>query len=140
MYICKSEKKQQEGKSKRRKEKPHKCEICSKTFPTPGDLKSHGYVHSGTWPFRCPVCKRGFSKHTNLKNHLFLHTGNKPHACHICPKRFALACNLRAHLKTHQEDDGMDHLDQMDSTSSPIDNEENPEFTEEESSMIDADP
>lgn len=35
----------------------------------------------------------------------------------------------------------MDHLDQMDSTSSPIDNEneENPEFTEDEASMLDAD-
>jgi uncharacterized Zn-finger protein len=56
-------------------EKPHKCDVCGKSFPTPGDLKSHGYVHSGSWPYRCSVCRRGFSKQTNLKNHLFLHTG-----------------------------------------------------------------
>ncbi|CAN8014674.1 unnamed protein product, partial [Ixodes persulcatus] len=49
--------------------KPHKCPVCSKSFPTPGDLKSHAYVHSGTWPYRCHLCERGFSKHTNLKNH-----------------------------------------------------------------------
>ena len=57
------------------KEKPHKCTMCSKSFPTPGDLKSHTYVHTGTWPFKCHICQRGFSKQTNLKNHLLLHSG-----------------------------------------------------------------
>jgi hypothetical protein len=56
-------------------EKPHKCSLCLKSFPTPGDLRSHQYVHSGAWPFRCTACGRGFSKQTNLRNHLFLHTG-----------------------------------------------------------------
>lgn len=56
-------------------EKPHKCSQCSKSFPTPGDLKSHMYVHNGLWPFRCHICSRGFSKPTNLKNHMLLHLG-----------------------------------------------------------------
>ncbi|KAL2722203.1 histone-lysine N-methyltransferase PRDM9-like isoform X1 [Vespula maculifrons] len=56
-------------------EKPHKCLQCSKSFPTPGDLKSHMYVHNGLWPFRCQICNRGFSKPTNLKNHMLLHLG-----------------------------------------------------------------
>ncbi len=51
--------------------------MCSKSFPTPGDLKSHTYVHTGTWPFKCHICHRGFSKQTNLKNHLLLHSGKE---------------------------------------------------------------
>ena len=83
-------------------EKPHKCKLCEKSFPTPGDLRSHMYVHDGSWPFRCDVCNRGFSKQTNLKNHLLLHTGDKPHECPVCQKKFALHCNLKTHMKTHE--------------------------------------
>ena len=54
-------------------EKPHKCTLCAKSFPTPGDLKSHMYVHNGSWPFKCHICSRGFSKQTNLRNHLMHH-------------------------------------------------------------------
>ncbi|CAG5129638.1 unnamed protein product, partial [Candidula unifasciata] len=83
-------------------EKPHKCDLCAKSFPTPGDLRSHMYIHNGSWPFRCEVCNRGFSKQTNLKNHMLLHSGNKPHECSRCGKKFALLCNLKTHVKTHE--------------------------------------
>ena len=50
--------------------------LCSKSFPTPGDLKSHMYVHTGSWPFKCEICQRGFSKQTNLKNHMQMHAND----------------------------------------------------------------
>ncbi|OTF71449.1 hypothetical protein BLA29_004021 [Euroglyphus maynei] len=46
------------------------CFNNDKTVPTPGDLKSHMYVHNGSWPFKCSICNRGFSKQTNLRNHV----------------------------------------------------------------------
>ncbi|UYV71395.1 hypothetical protein LAZ67_8002962 [Cordylochernes scorpioides] len=78
-------------------EKPHKCSLCSKSFPTPGDLKSHMYVHNGSWPFRCHICNRGFSKHTNLKNHLFLHTDDSQEKCIKCLKLFPVASHMLTH-------------------------------------------
>ena len=44
--------------------------IEAKSFPTPGDLRNHSYVHTRNWPIRCHVCGRGFSKTSSFKNHL----------------------------------------------------------------------
>lgn len=54
-------------------EKPHKCDECGRSFPTPGDLRAHGYSHTGNWPLRCPVCNRGFCKLGALHHHMKSH-------------------------------------------------------------------
>lgn len=54
-------------------EKPHKCDECGRSFPTPGDLRAHGYSHTGNWPLRCPVCNRGFCKVGALHHHMKSH-------------------------------------------------------------------
>lgn len=54
-------------------EKPHKCNECGRSFPTPGDLRAHGYSHTGNWPLRCPVCNRGFCKLGTLHHHMKSH-------------------------------------------------------------------
>lgn len=59
-----------------KQEKPHKCNECGRSFPTPGDLRAHGYSHTGNWPMRCPVCNRGFCKPGALHHHMQLHNGN----------------------------------------------------------------
>ena len=64
-------------------DKPHKCHLCDKSFPTPGDLKSHMFIHSGSWPFKCPICTRGFGKHALLKTHMLMHAGRKNY--HLMP-------------------------------------------------------
>lgn len=53
--------------------KPHKCRDCEKTFPTPGDLRCHGYTHTGFWPFYCIICFKGFSKFNSFKQHILVH-------------------------------------------------------------------
>lgn len=58
-------------------EKPHKCDECGRSFPTPGDLRAHGYSHTGNWPLRCPVCNRGFCKLGALHHHMKSHGNNE---------------------------------------------------------------
>ncbi|KAI4466268.1 pr domain zinc finger protein [Holotrichia oblita] len=99
--------------------------FMSKSFPTPGDLKSHKYVHNGSWPYRCSVCLRGFSKQTNLNNHIVIHSGDKRHMCNLCGKRFAMSCNLKAHLKVHKEQDG----DYFASMTFPVNSEMLPQMS-----------
>lgn len=34
----------------------HKCDECSMSFRTPGNLKRHILTHTGEKPFNCPHC------------------------------------------------------------------------------------
>lgn len=63
-------------------EKPHKCGECGRSFPTPGDLRAHGYSHTGNWPLRCPICNRGFCKLGALHHHMKSH-GNARYKFYI---------------------------------------------------------
>ena len=67
----------------RLQDKPHKCRSCDKSFATPGDLKSHQFVHSGTWPFRwsCQNKKLGFWSQSYLYNINFVFNKTKVLNC-----------------------------------------------------------
>ncbi|KAL2724226.1 zinc finger protein 239-like isoform X1 [Vespula squamosa] len=84
-----------------KQEKPHKCNECGRSFPTPGDLRAHGYSHTGNWPMRCPICNRGFCKPGALHHHMQLHNGDRPYQCTVCDKKFSIIGNLRTHERTH---------------------------------------
>lgn len=49
--------------------KPHKCNACDKSYPTPGNLRAHMSLHSGQWTYHCEICGRGFSKKINSERH-----------------------------------------------------------------------
>ncbi|XP_078583929.1 LOW QUALITY PROTEIN: uncharacterized protein LOC144866438 [Branchiostoma floridae x Branchiostoma japonicum] len=77
-----------------------RCEVCSKQFSQPGDLKRHMRMHTGQKPYRCEVCSKQFSQPGNLKRHIQIHTGEKSHRCEVCGKQFS-ANYLARHMRTH---------------------------------------
>ena len=50
--------------------RPHKCEVCDKSFARKQDLKRHADIHIGLKPHKCPACKRGFDDKSNLNRHI----------------------------------------------------------------------
>lgn len=51
-----------------------KCETCGKTFSTPGNLRSHQYLHAERGRYICSYCGKEFVRNANLKEHINLHT------------------------------------------------------------------
>lgn len=52
------------------------CETCGKTFSTPGNLRSHQYLHAERGRYICSYCGKEFVRNANLKEHINLHTVN----------------------------------------------------------------
>ena len=55
--------------------KPHKCEICGRSFTQRGGLNQHLLIHSGDKPYTCDICGKKFTQSGNLKSHKVIHTG-----------------------------------------------------------------
>jgi uncharacterized Zn-finger protein len=50
-------------------ERPYHCQLCTKAFFVPHELKQHLMVHTGERPFTCQFCLRKFTQKGNLKRH-----------------------------------------------------------------------
>lgn len=67
--------------------KPHKCEVCLKSFNHHRNLAVHMRTHR-THAFRCGTCKKSFARKAQLEVHERKHTGEKPYACDMCGLKF----------------------------------------------------
>ncbi|KAG4069477.1 hypothetical protein HA402_001776 [Bradysia odoriphaga] len=77
------------------------CETCGKTFSTPGNLRSHQYLHAERGRYICSYCGKEFFRNANLKEHINLHTGARPFQCKVCKKTFHRETLLRNHTRIH---------------------------------------
>ncbi|KAM3860048.1 uncharacterized protein ACN63O_016610 [Diretmus argenteus] len=84
-----------------RRDDPHICFVCGKTFSRVGNLRIHQRCHTGEKPYGCMQCGRCFSQAGDLKKHKRVHTGEKPYYCSQCGKSFSRGENLKRHQKIH---------------------------------------
>lgn len=84
-----------------RRDEPHICFVCGKTFSRVGNLRIHQRCHTGEKPYGCLQCGRCFSQAGDLKKHKRVHTGEKPYYCNQCGKSFSRGENLKRHQKIH---------------------------------------
>uniref|UniRef100_A0A8C7H1H5 C2H2-type domain-containing protein n=1 Tax=Oncorhynchus kisutch TaxID=8019 RepID=A0A8C7H1H5_ONCKI len=84
-----------------RRDEPHSCFVCGKTFSRVGNLRIHQRCHTGEKPYCCLQCGRCFSQAGDLKKHKRVHTGEKPYYCGQCGKSFSRGENLKRHQKIH---------------------------------------
>jgi len=83
------------------REKPHKCDVCDKSFVHLGSLTVHQHKHTGEKPYQCDVCEMSYADSSSLTVHKRTHTGEKPYQCDICDKSFSHLGSLRGHQQTH---------------------------------------
>ncbi|XP_035239250.1 uncharacterized protein si:dkeyp-84f3.9 [Anguilla anguilla] len=57
----------------REEHKPHKCNVCGKSFHLQGNLQRHNLVHRHTHPECCPHCSLLFPNISGLQDHMITH-------------------------------------------------------------------
>ena len=63
--------------------KEFKCEVCSREFTLPANLKRHMLIHASVRPFQCHICFKTFVQKQTLKTHMIVHLPVKPFKCKV---------------------------------------------------------
>ncbi|EDV92230.1 uncharacterized protein LOC6565900 [Drosophila grimshawi] len=87
--------------------KPYTCEVCHRTFASPGHLNAHRIVHQDERErcYKCdyPQCSKSFVSRHSLFEHLKQHYSNEEFKCDICGKSFKSTKNLQNHKQIHDK-------------------------------------
>lgn len=70
-----------------RREKPHACTECRRSFRMKADLTKHLQTHMSERPFPCTNCDKRFITKSQLKEHQRTHTGERTYKCLDCGKK-----------------------------------------------------
>lgn len=75
------------------------CNICSKTFANPNNLKRHMMIHSGVRDFECDICFKRFHQKITMQTHRLTHMN--PFACNQCELVFENKEALAEHKESN---------------------------------------
>lgn len=75
------------------------CSECGKGFMRMGQLRQHMLLrHDKERPFRCFLCAKTFPTHPMLKDHQKQHLSQRKHVCDKCGHKFHTRAKLNKHL------------------------------------------
>ncbi|KAL4232358.1 hypothetical protein ACF0H5_009927 [Mactra antiquata] len=85
-----------------RKDRPHSCIVCNKSYTDLYTLNIHTRTHSGVRPYMCQHCGQQFYSSSHLTSHEnSIHSEpQKRYTCNICKATLTTSGNLRVHLNS----------------------------------------
>lgn len=76
------------------------CPFCDAVMKRSALTQHIKYSHNNIKP-QCNVCSKTFANPNNLKRHMMIHNGVKEFECDLCLKRFSQKITMQTHRLTH---------------------------------------